>query len=284
MSNLSCARHQRILTIFVATALLPSISQAVAQSEEATKGQVASINGMKMYYEIHGEGEPLIFLHHFNGSSQMWHPFVAEFAKHYRVIIIDMRGHGRSTNSTDQFVHSQSALDIFALLDQLKIDQYAAVGASSGGMTLIHMATQQPARVESMILVGATSYWPEQTRAQNRQSKDEDWGWDWEVLRQRHLHGDEQIQALVDQFYNYKDSYDDMNFTAPYLSTITARTLIVHGDRDKFFPVSIPIEMYTSIPNAYLWIIPNGGHLPILDDSAEPFTKTALEFLRGNWE
>jgi pimeloyl-ACP methyl ester carboxylesterase len=75
-----------------------------------------------------------------------------------------------------------------------------------------------------------------------------------------------------------------MNFTKPYLSTITAKTLIVHGDRDAFFPVSVPIEMYTSIPKAYLWIVPNGEHMPILDEHTEQFTKTALEFLRGDWE
>ena len=247
------------------------------------EGQVAPVNGIQMYYEVYGEGPPLLLLHNFTSSSQMWRPFIVEFAKHYRLIIPDMRGHGRSTNPTKQFAHSQSALDIFALLDHLKIDEFQAVGASSGGMTLIHMATQQPARVEAMILIGAPSYWPEQCRALYRQSKDEDY-WDWEVLRQRHLHGDEQIRALLDQFYNWKDNYDDMNFTGPYLSAITARTLIVHGDRDAYFPVSIPLEMYTSIPNAYLWIVPNGDHIPILDDRAELFTQTALEFLREDWE
>ena len=53
---------------------------------------------------------------------QMWHPFIAEFAKHYRLIIPDLRGHGRSTNPTKQFHHGQCALDIFALLDQLEKD------------------------------------------------------------------------------------------------------------------------------------------------------------------
>ena len=75
-----------------------------------------------------------------------------------------------------------------------------------------------------------------------------------------------------------------MNFTAPYLSTITAKTLIVHGDRDHLFPVSIPVEMYSAVPNAYLWIVPNGDHVPIMDKRAEAFTRTVLEFLGGEWE
>jgi pimeloyl-ACP methyl ester carboxylesterase len=58
----------------------------------------------------------------------------------------------------------------------------------------------------------------------------------------------------------------------------------VHGDRDPFFPVSIAVQMYTSIPHAYMWIIPNGGHIPILDKHKATFTQTALEFLRGEWK
>ena len=111
----------------------------------------------------------------------------------------------------------------------------------------------------------------------------------WAELRARHVRGEEQIRALVNQFRDFKDSYDDMNFTSPYLSTITARTLIVHGDRDQYFPVSIPVEMYRSIPRSCLWILPNGGHsLSSLVGGSElgkaTFTETARAFLRGDWE
>jgi len=81
---------------------------------------------------------------------------------------------------------------------------------------------------------------------------------------------------------DFKDSYDDMNFTVPYLSSIRARTLIAYGDRDLFYPVHIAVEMYTAIPRSYLWIIPNGGHVP--ESLWEPFTKTIAPFLRGDWE
>src|SRR5262245_25118874 len=72
--------------------------------------------------------------------------------------------------------------------------------------------------------------------------------------------------------------------TNPYLSTITARTLIVHGDRDPFYPVNLAIEMYNAIPRSYLWIVPNGGHGPISGDMAEGFVESAAAFLRGDWE
>jgi len=220
------------------------------------EGHLASVNGIEMYYETHGQGSPLVLLHGFTGCTQVWSSHIGEFAKHYRTIAIDLRGHGWSTNPAGEFTHRQAALDVFALMDHLRIDRFKAMGFSSGGMTLIHMATQQPARVEAMVLIGAPSYWPEQCRALCRQSKDEGW-WDWAELRQGHVHGEEQIRALLTQFHNFADSYDDMNFTPPYLSTISARTLIVHGDRDVFFPVSIPVEMCRAIPYSYLWIVPN---------------------------
>ncbi len=270
-----------VLSIFLSISFSSRPSSAQTSPEE----KIVPINGMQMNYVIRGQGDPLVLLHGFTGSNQTWNPVVDEFAKEYRLIIPDLRGHGRSTNPSNKFTHRQSAMDVYALLDHLGITRFKAMGISTGGMTLLHMATQQPDRVEAMALIGATIYYPEQARVIMRQSTlDARTDRDWEVMRQRHKNGDEQIKMLWTQFYNFKDNYDDMNFTAPYLSTIKARTFIVHGDRDAFFPVSIPMEMYTSIPHSYLWILPNGGHVPIFGDMTEEFTKRALSFLRGEWE
>jgi len=101
-----------------------------------------------------------------------------------------------------------------------------------------------------------------------------------EMYRECAKRGDEQIHQLIAQFNALHEDYDDMNFTAQSLSTITARTLIVHGDRDNFFPVEIPVSIFRSIPDAALWIIPGGDHVPIYN-STVPFTSTALQFLDG---
>ena len=90
--------------------------------------------------------------------------------------------------------------------------------------------------------------------------------------------GDEQIRRLISQFNAFHGDYDDMNFTAERLATITARTLVVHGDRDNFFPVEIPVGLYRAIPRSELWIIPGGNHVPIYD-RAVPFVAAALRFL-----
>ena len=252
-------------------------------TQEIPQGYTASIHGTQLYYEIHGHGLPLVLLHGFGQTGRTWHPYLDALREHFRVIIPDLRGHGRSTNPSDEFTHRQAAQDVFALLDHLDVESFRAMGISTGGMTLIHMATQQPDRVERMVLIGATSYFPEQARAiMRRVSADSLTPEQWARNRERHVHGDDQIRALFTQFNGFKDSYDDMNFTPAYLSTITAHTLIVHGDRDRFFPVSIPTEMYRSVPNGYLWIVPNGGHVPISPDG--PFIELALLFLRGAWE
>jgi len=87
---------------------------------------------------------------------------------------------------------------------------------------------------------------------------------------------------LHEQMRGLKDSHDDMAFTPPLLATITARTLIVHGDRDPLYPVELALEMYRSIPSSALWVVPNGGHGPIFGALAAPFVDTAIGYLSGS--
>ncbi len=255
-------------------------------SASSTIGRHEHVNGIEMYYEIRGEGEPLVLLHGFGGVGANWSLIFKEPPAGYRLVVPDLRGHGRSTNpGWGVFTLRQCALDVFTLLDRLGIERFNAMGVSGGAKTLLHMATEQPGRVEAMVLVSAAHYFPEPARAIMRQMTVETrTEAEWQTMRQWHQHGDDQIRALWRQGKAFKDSYDDMNFTPPYLSTITARTLIVHGDRDPFYPVSIPVEIYTAIPRSYLWIVPNGGHGPIFGELAGRFGETASAFLRGDWE
>ena len=264
--------------------LLAKLAAGVALAATVAPAEFAEVNGAKLYYELHGEGEPLLLLHGFNGSGQAYSNYLERYAATYRVILPDLRGHGRSTNPSGEFTHRLAAKDIYALLDHLGVRNFKGIGTSSGGMTLIHMATQQPERVEAMILVGATIYFPEQARKIMRRRKPEELTREEiETRRRVQLNGDEQVLALQGQFHNFKDSYDDMNFTPPFLATIQARTLIVHGDRDQFFPVNIPVEMYRSIPKSYLWIVPNGLHSPHRQHPEE-FLDLTSQFLAGEWE
>ncbi|POY35870.1 alpha/beta hydrolase [Solitalea longa] len=244
-----------------------------------TRGHSVQINNIEMYYEEYGVGTPLLLLHGFGGCSQNWHPFTAELSKHYRLIVVDLRGHGHSTNPENKFTHREAANDVFLLLEKLGIDHFSAMGMSTGGMTLLHMATSQPQRIDSMVLISATTHFPDQARAIMRRSTFNTMPQEVrEMYRECAKRGDEQIRQLITQFNAFHQNYDDMNFTAQSLTTITARTLVVHGDRDNFFPVDIAENICSNILNATLWIIPNGDHVPIYD-SKVPFTSTALRFL-----
>jgi pimeloyl-ACP methyl ester carboxylesterase len=241
-----------------------------------------SIEGADIHYEVRGTGEPLLLLHGFTGSGQDWpHLFdVDALARRYRLIIPDARGHGRSTNPSGTFTHRQSARDVRALCDHLGVARCKAVGLSMGGNTLLHLATRHPDLLEAMVLIGAPSYFPAQARAIMRtftlESRSEP---EWAAMRARHAHGDDQIRALWRHTREFADDHDDMNFTPSTLSTITARTLIVHGDRDPLYPVEQAVELLRGIPNASLWVVPNGGHGPIFGDQAAPFVRTATAFL-----
>ena len=140
-----------------------------------------------------------------------------------------------------------------------------AIGLSMGAKTLLHMATQQPERIDAMVLVSATPYFPAPARAAMAQlSVDAFSDAEWARCAQRHVHGDDQIRMLFEQMRGLKDSHDDMAFTPPLLATITARTLIVHGDRDPLYPVELALEMYRSIPASALWVVPERRPRPDL--------------------
>jgi len=265
-------------TLVIGFILLTAQHSDVAQGPAPPGGRTVRVNDIEMYYEERGAGEPLVLMHGFGSCGKRWQPFAARLAEHFRLIIPDLRGHGRSTNPAGVFTHRQAAADVFALLDQLGVTRFRAMGTSTGGMTLLHMATRQPSRVEAMVLIGATHYFPEQARAIMRKVSERG---TTPRDRQCAARGDAQVRELSKQFGDFKDNYDDMNFTAPYLGTIKARTLIVHGDRDEFFPVSIPVEMYSAIPGSALWIIPQGGHVPIFGAHSREFLDVAVPFLRG---
>jgi pimeloyl-ACP methyl ester carboxylesterase len=242
---------------------------------------IETLNGVQLYFEVHGSGEPLILLHGFGGCSQDWSPLINDWSANFQLIIPDMRGHGRSSNPSSVFRHRDSAADIFALLDHLGVGTFKGLGVSGGGNVLLHLATLQPARVQAMVLVSATSYFPAQARPLMRQYPNSLTEQDWEMMRKRHPGGDQQIKTLLASTASFADSYDDMNFTPPYLSTIQARTLIVQGDRDPLYPVDISVEMAKAIPQSSLWIIPNGGHGPIGGERWPEFVKTSAAFLRA---
>lgn len=252
----------------------------------SSPGRIETLNGVPLYFELRGSGEPLLLLHGFGGCSQDWATLPGEWPAEFQRIIPDMRGHGRSypvggtCNTSKLFRHEDAAADFFALLNHLAIPTFKGVGVSGGGNVLLHMATKQPERVKAMVLVSATSYFPAQARSIMRKYPQTLSEADWATMRRRHPGGDTQIQTIVASVTAFAERYDDMNFTPPYLATITARTLIVQGDRDPLYPLEISVEMAKAIPRSSLWIFPNAGHGPIGGDRWPEFLRTTISFLR----
>jgi pimeloyl-ACP methyl ester carboxylesterase len=243
--------------------------------------QLARVNGVEIAWSEAGSGEPLVLIHGFGDCASVWSTFLPTLSARYRVITMELRGHGRSGEFEGPFRFEDSAGDLLGLLDQLGLDRVRAMGISAGGMTLLHAAARQPGRIEAMVVIGAAHHFPEQAR---------------EIMRgvpgnvpppvQAFFdacasRGQVQVDRLMQRFHALKDNHEDIRLSREELATIQARTLIVHGDRDEFFPMDIPAEMCAAIPDAQLWIVPDGGHVPIFDHNARAFEETVLRFLAG---
>ena len=259
-----------------------------SELDPTPEGRLALVNRAEMYYEIHGQGEEnLVLLHGFFGSGAIWHPWLHLLTERYRVILPDLRGHGRSNNPSGVFTHRQAAQDILALCDGLGVGRFCGIGASTGGMTLLHAALQAPDRIEAMVLIYASTHFSESARrimAHHDPAKLTPAEWAQEIAQRRTLHrrSDEQVRALREQFYAFRLDTEDMALTDDDLARIRARTLVVHGDRDALFPVEIPLALYRGIPWAYLWILPGWGHGP-LETHAEEILTLGQRFLCGAW-
>lgn len=245
-------------------------------------GKFFNYNGTKIYYEDTGNGEPLLLLHNFINTADSWKPYVEVYSKQFRTIAVDMMGHGRSDiykKDDSIFRHVDYAKMILALLDSLKLYKVNAIGASSGGTTLLYLNTMQPDRFKSVITVGGHIYYSKQCR-------------EWitktglnQIMEWAKYHGPEKQEYLARVFWDGRKQYGDASFTPDILNTIKAKWLVVLGDNDPVIPIQLGIEMYQNIPNSRLWIVPNGGHLPHLNpDNQSEFLRISLEFLNGKWD
>jgi pimeloyl-ACP methyl ester carboxylesterase len=240
---------------------------------------VLDVNGMQLYYDRHGAGRPLLWLHGGTGHGPDWRFIFPVEPPGYELIAPDLRGHGRSNGARATYSFRQAALDMMELLDALGINRVSVIGLSGGG-TALHIATIDPARVDAMVVISAPPRFPEQARAIQRRYTF-DLLSDEEKVRLRERHRREgQIEVLLAQVRMMADG-DDPNFTKDDLARITADTLIVFGDRDWLYPLSLAVELRESIRRSWLWVVPNGGHGPVFGAAAPLFVETALGFLSG---
>lgn len=130
----------------------------LAYGKNDSAGHRVTVNGIELYYETYGQGEPLLLLHGNSQSIQAFTYQIPEFAKHYRVIAVDTRGQGRSSEDGERYTYELFADDMKALLDKLNLDSVNVVGWSDGGNTGLLLALNYPAKVKKLVTMGANIY------------------------------------------------------------------------------------------------------------------------------
>jgi pimeloyl-ACP methyl ester carboxylesterase len=124
-------------------------------SEAKGTGQYAEVNGINLYFETHGEGQPLILLHGGLMSGEMFGPTLPAFAERHQVIAVDLQGHGRTADIDRPIDVRLMADDIVALIDHIGLDKPDLVGYSLGGAVALHTAAKYPARVRRLVVASA---------------------------------------------------------------------------------------------------------------------------------
>ena len=139
-------------TAFLLTMLVPTI---VSAQQKPTTGY-APVNGLKMYYEVHGSGEPVVLLHGaFMTITNNWTGWIGELSKTRKVIAVEMQGHGRTADIERDISGANLADDVAALLDHLKIPKADLIGYSMGGGVALQCAIRHPDKVRKVIVISS---------------------------------------------------------------------------------------------------------------------------------
>jgi pimeloyl-ACP methyl ester carboxylesterase len=255
-----------------------TVISGVIHGQVPNKSGTFKVNGIDLYYEIHGQGEPLVLLHGWTQSSQFWSEFLARYVENYQVYTVDLRGHGRTTPLTEDFSIKKAADDILTLFDHLKLKKIKAIGLSYGGLVLLQLASEHPDKLESMVLIGASHHYSggDNSDRVNKFSFEKLPSSFVQQLQKIHYHGDAQIKAMFDPNLNYKISLKDED-----LKRINSRALIINGDHDEIMGVNGAFALHKHLPNSDLWIVPNAGHIPIMDANKLKFLDATEEFFKG---
>jgi len=238
---------------------------------------LAPVNGIKLWYAEFGAGEPVLLVHGGLANSDYWGNQVrALVAAHYRVIVMDSRGHGRSSRNAEPFGYDLMASDVVALLDYLKIPKVALVGWSDGAIIGLDIAMHHPERLTKLFAFAA-NYDP--SGVQNASSAVVDQyiaraGKEYET----HSPTPKEYKSFVAQITHMWDSQP--HWTKGDLAKIRVHTWIVDGDHDEMVKHDQPRTLADWVPNSGLLIEPEVSHFAFLQDP-DQFNTDLLRFLKS---
>jgi pimeloyl-ACP methyl ester carboxylesterase len=236
----------------------------------------APVNGIKLWYGEFGQGAPVILLHGGLANANYWGLLVRALAPHYRVIVMDSRGHGRSSRDARPYGYDLMADDVVGLMDYLKIDTAALVGWSDGAIIGLDIALRHPERLTKLFAFAANS----DPSAVKDVEHDPVFGAfiararkEYETLSPT----PKEYDAFLNQIEKMWDS--EPHWTAQTLRTIKVPTWIVDADHDEAIKRDNTLFMADNIPGSGLLIQPQVSHFSFLQDPAQ-FNGDVLHFLQ----
>jgi pimeloyl-ACP methyl ester carboxylesterase len=236
-----------------------------------------SIEDILMYYEEHGEGEPVLLLHGGTGSGKNWSKIVPILSTHYRLIIPDSRAQGRSTDSDRPIDYDLLTGDVISLMDYLNIESAYVIGASDGGIIGLNLAMRYSDRVRKVVAYGANFHpggltdrqreWMENVTPENYGDADSDY---LSIAPEPDRFGIllEKIKAMW---------LSEPEWTEADLSWITTPVLIIDDTLGLAIRPDHVRAMATAIPGARLAFVDDTDHYAYWDKPAE-FSSLVLSF------
>lgn len=281
-----CPKRYTLLLCILSLIFIFNNAKATDISNEGIKADSCGyieINNVKLYYEIFGQGAPLLYLHGGLSSSNDFQRYIPEFSKNFKVITIDRRGHGRSFDNDEPYSYSSMADDMNLFLEYLNIDSAFVIGWSDGGVVGYHLASKNPSKIKKLVAVGANYLVNGLTKSSI----------DWitnqltaEKISQSFPEVEDEYKKLnpnPDNFDNFIHKTRNMWLRDPYILKedfikINIPVLLVAGDKDDI-RLEHMIEMYSLLKKSQLCILPNTTHF-VFDEYNDTVTKILSAFLK----
>ena len=245
----------------------------------ATRSGHAAVNGISVYYAVYGNGPPVILLHGGLANADYWGNQIKALTARRTVIVMDSRGHGRSTRDARAYGYDLMADDVVALMDFLKVPKADVVGWSDGGILGLDLAIRHKDRVGKIFAFAANTVTSgvkddvekNPTFAAFIKRAGEEYA--------THSATPKEYDAFVEQISKMWAS--EPNWTDAQLQAIAAPVLVVDGDHDEAIKREHTAYIAATVPHAGLLILPNASHFAFLQDP-ELFNFAMLHFLDGN--
>lgn len=261
---------------------------------------IINVEDSELYYEIHGDGEPLILIPGLGTGLWLWFKQVPAFAESFRTIIFDPPGVGRSAASPAPFTTRSLAATLAKLLDALGVERAHVLGASLGGFVAQEFALAYPNKTKSLVLcctsAGGTRHVPAHASVLEAYASNFKLPAD-ERVRQNLLlsfapryvsaHAEE-VEAVLsmrlvnfvpDEVYLSQVRAGQTHDADARVPDINAPTLVITGDADRIVPPENSTNLAAAIPRAKLEVIPGGSHMFFIEE-ASAFNAAVVEFVK----